>query len=110
MSMTYTLKYSDWQWLIQPNAKKFLLKYKRPVQWTECSTFDTPEEAADAVAKGNTGQAEWDSIRHTSPIPSLASWLIDPTGGPFAPVVPLVSDLLRATLLPQDGERPASKE
>jgi hypothetical protein len=103
--MTYTMKYSDWQWLIEPEprGKKYLLKYKRPAPWTDCSAFDTPEAAADAVARGNTGQKDWDGMKRESIPASLASWLIDPTGGALAPIIPVVSEILRSAILPSDS-------
>jgi hypothetical protein len=99
--MIYTMKHSDWQWLIEqePQSKRCLLKYKRPTAWTDCNTYESPEAAADAVAQGRTGQLEWDNLKHEAPFPGLASWLIDPTG-PLSPIMPMVSDLLRATIFP----------
>jgi hypothetical protein len=96
--MTYTIRHSNWQWLIEPEpeGKRCILKYKRPVDWTECSRFDTPEAAAEAVANGKTGQTEWDELKRETPVPSLASWLIDPTGGPVA----IVREVLKAAILP----------
>lgn len=78
--MTYTIKNSDWQWLIEPDAKtkKYRLKYKKPTQWTSVRDFDTPEEAADAVSSGKTGLEEWDTLKRLLPFPHFASWLIDP--------------------------------
>jgi hypothetical protein len=104
--MTYTMKYSDWQWLIEPEprSKKYLLKYKRPAPWTDCSSFDTPEAAAEAVSKGTTGQKEWDDMKRESMPAGLASWLIDPTGGALAPIIPVVSEILRAAITPSDSE------
>lgn len=103
-AMTYTMKHSDWQWQIEPVAgsKKYLLKYRRPTAWTNCNTFDTPEAAADAVAKGTTGQKEWDALEHEKRPPNLAAWLIDPAGGVLAPIIPVVSDILKAAVLPAD--------
>jgi hypothetical protein len=105
-AMTYTMKYSDWQWLIEPEAgsKRYLLKYRRPAAWTKCSTFDSPEAAADAVAKGTTGQEDWDVLKHEARPPNLAAWLIDPTGGALAPIIPVVSDILKAAVLPPTPE------
>jgi hypothetical protein len=105
--MTYTMKYSDWQWLIEPQAssKKYLLKYRRPTAWTDCNAFDTPEAAADAVAKGRTGQKDWDDMKRETPPANLAAWLIDPTGGALAPIIPVVTDILRAAL-PPEGPTP----
>jgi hypothetical protein len=102
--MTYTMKYSDWQWLIEPQAsgKKYLLKYRRPTAWTDCSAFDSPEAAAEAVAKGRTGQKDWDDMKHEAPPANLAAWLIDPTGGALAPIIPVVTDILKAAL-PSEG-------
>jgi len=96
------MKHSDWQWLIvpDPQSKLCILKYKRPTNWTECNRFDSPEAAADAVSKGKTGQMEWDALKRDSSFPGLAGWLIDPSASPFAPILPIVSDLLRATILP----------
>jgi hypothetical protein len=98
------MKYSDWQWLIEPEpgSKRYLLKYRRPTAWTDCNSFDTPEAAADAVAKGKTGQSDWDELKHDTPPANLAAWLIDPTGGALAPIIPVVSDILRAAILPDD--------
>jgi hypothetical protein len=100
--MNYTLKNSDWQWLIEqdPKDRRYTLKCRRPTAWTECNRYDSPEAAADAVDHGTTGQKEWDDLKHEGPFPGLASWLIDPTGGPLASVIPIVSDLLRAAILP----------
>ena len=100
--MNYTMQRSDWQWLItpEPGGKGYRLKYKRPTEWTDCNTFDTPEAAAEAVAKGTTGQMEWDAIKHLAPIPSLAAWLVDPTGGPLSPFVPVVSNLILTAVKP----------
>jgi len=102
--MTYTMKYSDWQWLIEPEArgKGYLLKYRRPTAWTDCNSFDTPEAAADAVARGTTGQKDWDELKREAPPASLAAWLIDPTGGALAPIIPVVTDILRSAILPED--------
>jgi len=99
---SYTLRHSDWQWLIQPesNGKKYLLRCRQPSDWVNCRSFNTPEEAADSVAKGTTGQKDWDERKREDHFPTLAAWLIDPTGGPLAPIVPVVSDILRATILP----------
>jgi hypothetical protein len=104
--MTYTMKYSDWQWLIEPepSSRKYLLKYRRPTAWTNCNAFETPEAAADAVAKGTTGQKDWDDLKHETPPPNLAAWLIDPTGGPLAPLIPVVSSLLQSAILPDATE------
>jgi hypothetical protein len=104
--MTYTMKYSDWQWLIEPEpkAKRYRLKYRRPTAWTDCNSYDTPEAAADAVSKGTTGQKDWDDLKHETSPPSLAAWLIDPTGGALAPIIPVVSDLLRSAVLPPATE------
>jgi hypothetical protein len=104
--MTYTMKHSGWQWLIEPEAssKKYLLKYKRPTAWTSCNSFDTPEAAALAVSKGTTGEKEWDDLRHDSPVPNLAAWLIDPVGGALAPIVPVVTDIIKAAVLPPPAE------
>jgi hypothetical protein len=109
--MTYTLKYSDWQWLIEPEpkGKKYLLKYKRPTPWTDCNSFDTPEAAAEAVARGTTGQKDWDAMKRESIPVGLASWLIDPTGGALAPIIPVVSEILRSTILPTDSESAKGK-
>jgi hypothetical protein len=102
MPTTYTIKNSEWHWLIVPDGsqKKYQLKYKRPTQWTDCGTFDSPEAAADAVAHGQTGQKDWDDIKHTTPFPGLSQWLIDPTGAALNPLIPAVADLLRAAILP----------
>jgi hypothetical protein len=83
--MTYTMKHSNWQWLIEPDpqAKRYRLKYKKPTEWTLANVFDTPEAAAEAVASGKTGEKEWDEMKRESPIPGLAAWLIDP-GGPIS--------------------------
>ncbi len=99
---TYTMKHSDWQWLIepQPKSQKYLLKCRRPTAWTDCDSFDTPEQAAEAVAKGKTGQKDWDRMNNDRPPATLAAWLIDPTGGPLAPIIPVVSDILKAAIAP----------
>jgi hypothetical protein len=78
--MTYTIKNADWHWLIEPDAKskKYVLKYKKPTQWTSLREFDTPEEAAEAVSTRQTGLPEWDALKHLLPFPKFASWLIDP--------------------------------
>jgi hypothetical protein len=104
--MTYTLKHSDWQWLIEPqlNTKKYLLKYRRPTAWTECGSFDTPEAAANAVAKGETGEKDWDNLNRDLPDQSLASWLIDPAGGVLAPILPAIAGILKGTILPPSPE------
>jgi len=80
LQMTYTIKNSDWHWLIEPDAKskKYLLKYKKPTQWTSLREYDTPEEAAEAVSTGNTGLPEWDAFKRLLPFPNFTSWLIDP--------------------------------
>jgi hypothetical protein len=108
---TYTIKHSDWQWLIapEPKSRKYLLKYRRPTAWTECNSFDTPEAAAEAVAKGTTGQNEWDQMKNERPPSSLAAWLIDPTGGPLAPFIPVVKDILKSTLLPSKDDAVKAK-
>jgi hypothetical protein len=97
--MIYTIRHSNWQWLIETDEKKkrSILRFKRPTDWTECNTYDTPEDAADAVATGRTGQRDWDEMKRESPIPSLASWLIDPAGQ-LAAAVPFVADAIRAAL------------
>jgi hypothetical protein len=104
--MTYTMKHSDWQWLIEPEAgsKRFLLKCRRPIAWTDCNSFETPEAAADAVANGTTGQKDWDDMKRETPPASLASWLIDPTGGALAPLIPVVSEIVQAAILPPANE------
>jgi hypothetical protein len=109
--MNYTMKYADWQWLIEPEPKekKYLLKYKRPAPWTDCSSFDTPEAAADAVARGTTGQKEWDEMKRELIPAGLASWLIDPTGGALAPIIPVVSEILRSTILSPGSENAKDK-
>ena len=63
--MTYTIKNSDWQWIIvpEPDSNRYMLKCKRPTEWTDCRAFDTPESAAKAVAQGKTGQKEWDEAK-----------------------------------------------
>jgi hypothetical protein len=96
--MTYTIRNSNWQWLIEPepDGKRCILKCKRPVDWTECNRFDTPEAAAEAVANGTTGQKEWDELKRETPVPGLASWLIDPMGGPMA----VVKEVLKAVIPP----------
>jgi hypothetical protein len=79
--MIYSIKHADWQWQIMQDqiSKKYTLSYKKPVQWNRCPTyFDTAELAAEAVAKGRTGLADWDSLQHPIPVPMLGSWLIDP--------------------------------
>jgi hypothetical protein len=78
--MIYTIKNSDWHWLIEPDkkSKKYLLKYKKPTQWTTLREYDTAEEAADAVSGGRTGLPEWDALKRLLPFPNFASWLIDP--------------------------------
>jgi hypothetical protein len=102
--MTYMMKHSNWQWLIEPEpqGKRYSLKYKKPTEWTEANRFDTPEAAADAVAQGKTGQKEWDDLTRSSSIPGLAAWLIDP-GGPIA----AVADVIKAAIAPT--ERNAAK-
>src|SRR5580692_5169050 len=99
--MTYTLRNSDWQWLIEPEpaGNRCILKYKRPVDWAECNRYDTPEAAAQAVANGTTGQKEWDALKRETPVPGLASWLIDPMGGPVA----IVTEVLKAVILPSQS-------
>jgi len=79
--MTYTIKNSDWHWLIEPNpaTKKYVLKYKKPTEWTATAQeYDTAEQAAEAVSKGQTGLLEWDTLKRLVPFPNFASWLIDP--------------------------------
>jgi hypothetical protein len=100
--MIYTIKHSDWQWIIEPSrtGKRFMLKYKRPMRWRQCKTFATAQAAADAVARGETGIAEWDSIRHVKPFPSFTAWLIDPTGTALS----AFNDLLQGTILPPASE------
>jgi hypothetical protein len=100
------MKYADWQWLIEPQPKSqmYLLKYRRPTAWIDCNSFDTPEQAAEAVAKGQTGQKDWDQMKNERPASGLAAWLIDPTGGPLAPIIPVVSDILKAAILPPGEE------
>jgi hypothetical protein len=95
--MTYTIKNSDWQWLIapEPNSKRYVLKCKRPTEWTDCRSFDTPEAAASAVAEGKTGQKEWDDAKHDDFFANLASWLVDPMG--------IITEVLKATILPPAG-------
>jgi len=96
--MIYTIKHSDWQWLIEPNktGKLFSLKYKRPISWKQCKSFPSAQAAAEAVAKGETGIAEWDKIKHAKPFPSFSAWLIDPTGS----AVTAISEILRTTVNP----------
>ena len=96
--MIYTIKHSDWQWIIEPNktGKRYMLKYKRPMRWKECKSFPSAQAAADAVAKGETGIAEWDRIKHVKPFPSFSAWLIDPTGTALS----AFSDLLQGTVIP----------
>lgn len=106
--MTYTLKNSDWQWQIQTDnqSKRSVLSYKRPTNWVECKTYDSPEAAADAVAQGKTGEKEWDDIKHTTPVAGLASWLIDP-GAAIPPILPIVTDLIKDAILaplPETGK------
>jgi hypothetical protein len=82
--MIYSIKHAEWQWqIVQANAQsKYTLRYKRPVAWTSCATeFDSAELAADAVINGKTGLSEWDALKHERPMPSLGSWLIDPSAG-----------------------------
>jgi hypothetical protein len=89
--MIYSIKHSEWQWQIaqDPTSKKYNLMYKKPMGWTKCSTdFDSAEQAADAVVNGRTGMADWDSLKHPSPMPTLGSWLIDPSGGHGGGVMP----------------------
>jgi hypothetical protein len=78
--MTYTIKNSDWQWLIEPNPanKNYVLKYKKPTDWSTAREYDTAEEAAQAVASGQTGIPDWDVLKRMIPFPNFASWLIDP--------------------------------
>ena len=97
--MIYTIRHSNWQWLIETDEqrKRATLRCKRPTDWTECNSYETPEEAAEAVASGRTGQKEWDEMKRESPIPSLASWLIDPAGQ-IAAAVPFVADAIKAVL------------
>ena len=97
--MIYTIRNSNWQWLIESDdqKKQAVLKCKRPTDWTQCNIYGTPEEAAEAVATGRTGQKDWDEMKRESPIPSLGSWLIDPTGQ-LAAAVPFVADLFKAAL------------
>ncbi|HEY1791487.1 MAG TPA: hypothetical protein VGG34_01100 [Opitutaceae bacterium] len=101
--MIYTIKHSDWQWLIEPNGKgrKYVLKYKKPRQWRACGKFKSPETAAQAVADGKTGVKGWDGLKHEKPFPALSAWLIDPTGV----VLKAATRLLRAALpdLPDSG-------
>jgi hypothetical protein len=98
--MTYTMKHSDWQWLItpEPRGERYLLKYKRPREWTNCNSFDTPEAAAEAVSSGKTGQKDWDNLKLETAPHSLAAWLIDPTGGALGPIIPVVSDIRRTAI------------
>jgi hypothetical protein len=94
--MTYTMKHSNWQWLIEPEpqGRSYSLKYKKPTEWTEARRFDSPEAAAEAVANGRTGQKDWDEMKRESPLPGLAAWLIDP-GGPIS----IVTDALKAAIV-----------
>jgi hypothetical protein len=103
--MLYTIKHSDWQWLIEPSAsgKKFVLKYKKPVKWRECGVYRSAESAASAVAGGRTGLRDWDSLKHERPFPAFSAWLIDPTGI----ALQAAASLLRAAL-PDLPERPTS--
>jgi|SRR5579871_1945226 len=93
--MTYTMKQSDWQWQIEPEpqSKLFRLKYKRPTEWILANLYDSPEAAADAVASGRTGEKEWDDMKRESPLPGLASWLIDPSGP-----ISVVTTILKAAM------------
>jgi hypothetical protein len=95
--MIYTIRHSDWQWLIDADHenKRSVLKCKRPADWIECSTFESPEAAAEAVALGKTGQKDWDTLKHDTPFPALASWLMDP-----AAKLSAVADVLRSAILP----------
>ena len=104
--MTYTTRQSDWQWLIEPEpgSSRCILKYKSPSDWTECSRFDTPEAAADAVASGRTGKKEWDELKRDPPVPGLAAWLIDPGAGPLSPILPIVGEVFKAAILPPKAE------
>ena len=99
--MTYTMKHSDWQWLIEPEpqGKRYSLKYRKPTEWTEASRFDSPEAAADAVALGKTGQKEWDDMKRDFPIQGLAAWLIDPSGP-----ISVVTETIKAALAPSKPE------
>lgn len=103
--MFYTIKHSDWQWLIEPAAsgKKYVLKYKKPVKWRECGVYRTAEAAANAVASAQTGIPLWDSLKHERPFPPLSAWLIDPTGV----ALQAAASLLRAAL-PDLPEPPAA--
>jgi hypothetical protein len=96
--MVYTIKHSEWQWLIEPNktGKRYVLKYKRPMRWRDCRSFNSAEAAADAVATGKTGLKEWDSIKHEKPFPSFSAWLIDPSGSALS----AVANLLRTAVTP----------
>lgn len=102
--MTCKMRHSEWQSLIEPESRsnRCILKYKRPTVWTECSRFGTPEEAADAVAKGKTGQKEWDDLEHgtRTPLPGIAGWPIDPAAGPLSAIAPIVPNLLKTAILP----------
>jgi hypothetical protein len=100
--MTYTMKYCDWQWLIEPEPRgqRYLLKYRRPSAWTNCRSYETPEAAAEAVANGTTGEKDWDSMKRDAPLPSLASWLIDPAGGPLG----IVTGIVEAAIAPSEHE------
>jgi hypothetical protein len=89
--MIYSLKHSEWHWQIAQDqaSKKFALRYKRPTEWSRCPTeFDTAELAADAVINGKTGLPDWDSLKHPAPMPSLGSWLIDPSGESGGGIMP----------------------
>jgi hypothetical protein len=91
--MLYTIKHSEWQWLIEPrvNGKRYALRYRRPTRWRDCKTFPSPEAAAAAVATGKTGLKEWDTMKRDKPFPSLAEWLIDPTGSALSTFSTLLS-------------------
>jgi hypothetical protein len=103
--MTYTIKHSDWQWLIEPSAsgKKFVLKYKKPMKWRQCGIYRSAEAAASAVAEGRTGIPLWDAIKHDRPFPALSAWLIDPTGV----ALKAAASILRAAM-PDLPEPPAT--
>jgi hypothetical protein len=100
--MVYTIKHSEWQWLIEPNStgKGYLLKYKRPMRWKDCKSFDSPKAAAEALASGKTGVKEWDGLKHEKPFPSFSAWLIDPTGSAFDAVTDLLRAAINAPTLP----------
>jgi hypothetical protein len=93
--MKYFIKHSEWQWLIEQDAetKKYLLSYKKPTDWTPCNSYDTPEQAANAVSTGTTGLAGWDGLKQSGAFPAFAAWLIDPSDGILAKIISIAKPI-----------------